>query len=266
MKKRKIFEILTTSIFSFGLIAGNCNKSTSEVSAADAWTKVDTRVIASSSAFVNGSEAYTFVKLSVSDYTSMPSSYAQAHNTILPNYSFSDYNFKSKILFSSDNINYVAYSDISNDFNFLWGDSTFRLGFLEGTYTYKQMANFKYIKIEEGCEFPSYAYCSGGSTKTKYVQSETTISTIVAAATADATSGVQGYKEFKENAQSSKRMLQFLLLESQMICGITPKNILFQDIETQFLHSVLGELISLAIVMLPMQLIEALPHMILEEI
>ncbi len=119
-------------------------------------------------------DAFIYFKLSENDYT-FGDAYQYAPN--LPHYRVSDYNFTSHIEFSKDSTNYIPLSELANGTNFFFNNGTFRFGISHDAKGY-DFVNYPYIKILEGCEFPSYDYCANGGTIKKFVQEETTLSKI----------------------------------------------------------------------------------------
>ena len=161
------------SIFTLGALSNN-----SPLSAhADDWTIVDTSVVTAYSYIMyDASDGYIFFRVNPNDYTSLPSDYKVTLG--MTYFNVSDYNFLSYIQISHDNQTYVPFSTIYNqsNINYFFKDGTFRFGLRRNAETIREDGSYEYIKVLQGCEFPSYNYCSTGTNKTKYVQKETTIS------------------------------------------------------------------------------------------
>ena len=179
MKKNKSIIALATlffSIFTLGSL-GNKNNDFTPVKADDEWTTINTKATAKQTVFLyNAGDSYIFFNVTPNDYTSMSSDYTYVVNT--PYYNTADYNFLTHIQLSNDNQNYIPFSTIYFDinYNFFFKDGTFRFGLRRNIDTIVQDGTYQYIKVLEGCEFPSYSYCMNGGTKQKCVQENTTIS------------------------------------------------------------------------------------------
>ena len=175
--KLTIISAFFLSAFALGSLP-NCVKAT-PVKADGDWEIVDTRVLPTTClAMYDASDAYIYFKLSTNDYDSLGSQYSYVGN--ISYYNASEYNFLSYIQISNDNENYIPFSTIyhTSNINYFFKDGTFRFALRRDVNTIREDGSYQYIKVLEGCEFPSYSYCSTGTGKKKYVQSETTIATM----------------------------------------------------------------------------------------
>lgn len=161
------------------------------------WQIIDTKILAVNSVYLYvGNDGYLLFSLNPHDYSTMSESYVHAQT--LTNFSLSDYNILTHIQLSNDNENYIPFNDIyKTGADFFFKNGTFRWSLkTDGTReTLEEEATYEYIKILEGCEFPSYDYCLNGGTKKKYVQQNTTISKL-SNVTDQGTSGLGTYQEF----------------------------------------------------------------------
>ena len=178
MKAKHIVLSLATLFLSAFALNTLANESlhTAKVHADGEWETIETRALPDNGTFMcDGTDSYLFFTLSVNDYGTMANNHA--HVLTVPYYRTSDYNFGTYIQLSNDGVNYVDFSTAlhTTDVNYFFKDGTFRFGLARGE-SVREKATYKFIKVLEGCEFPSYTYCSTNGTKTKYVQSETTIS------------------------------------------------------------------------------------------
>ena len=178
--KNKLITIATFFLFIFTLNTVS-NVSPSPVKAEGEWTKVDTKVLPTY-AFgqYDGADAFIYFSLTVNDYSSLSGDYLYVGQGSTTYYNSSDYNFLDYIQISKDNETYVPFSTIynTNNINYFFKDGTFRFGLNRDVNIVKEVACYDYIKVLEGCEFPSYSYCQSGTNKTKYVQKETTLAKI----------------------------------------------------------------------------------------
>ena len=177
-RKNKLIIIAASflSVFVLGSLSNKANNAT-PLSADSDWAVNDTKALASNAHSVyNGTDAYIFFKLSSNDYASMTSEYLNVGGASY--YQTSDYNFLTYIEVSNDNETYIPFGNICNhnNVNYFFKDGTFRFGLKRDTDTIRQVISYQYIRVLEGCEFPSYNYCVNGGTKTKFVQKETSIS------------------------------------------------------------------------------------------
>ena len=127
-------------------------------------------------------EAYIVMKMTEHDY---PSTFPTIKYAGQDGFVASDYNFLSKISFSSDRTNWTYLSDVYNnnpnatfyvsDGSGISGNIRFALRALDGSDFRSSLTRF--VRIEEGCEFPSYEYIGAGKSgeAKKFVQSETLI-------------------------------------------------------------------------------------------
>lgn len=167
---------LFLSAFVLGSLPHDANNSV--VSKADnEWTNLIAKALPTK-AFANfdGSDGFIYFNMNPNDYSAMPDDYLIV--TSATYYNASDYNFLTHIQLSNDNETYISFSTIYNTTkaDYFFKDGTFRLGIRHNAATIKDDASYQYIKVLEGCEFPSYSYCVNGGAKKKYVQKETTIS------------------------------------------------------------------------------------------
>ena len=188
------FLTLMLSTISFTSVQKN---NFNAVIATDGWEETQTSAYATNTVTVyDGSDAYFYIKLSTNDYNSCPTqfSFALSNNY----YKVTDYNFFSYIELSNDNKTYIPLSNVvRSDMSYFFNDGTFRFGLNLSTKTIEEVA-YQYVRILKGCEFPSYNYCSTGSNKKKYVQSETTISTRGSTSLWDSKVGSAEYKPYVE--------------------------------------------------------------------
>ncbi len=174
-KNKKLLSLvaLFLSVFTLNTVSND-----SVASAEGDWETVETKILASSTTFYyDGSDSWIFFSLSTNDYTSdMTDDILHVGNATY--YKTSDYNFLTYVQFSNDKQTYIPLSDLyfTVDFNFFFKDGTFRIGLRRDASTAIQDGTYTYVKVLEGCEFPSYTYCVNGGTKKKYVQKSETIS------------------------------------------------------------------------------------------
>ena len=180
MKKTIKLSIIGLASF-MALAIGNMNgfKPTQVVNADGEWEIINTKALAySSTGSVNPLDGYYYIQLSTSDYSQLAADHLHINATSAPYFKLSDYNFLDHIMLSKDKSNYIPYSEIyeTAGLNYFFQNGRFRLGLKRDTATIKDNASYTYVKILEGCEFPSYDYCVNGGTKKKYVQQELTFS------------------------------------------------------------------------------------------
>ena len=182
---KKTSKIFVASLFltAFALSAVSFKEKPLVKARADGeWTITNTKALAyQCDAYKNGIDAYFYFTLSVNDYTTM----AEADHLVTlnaPNFHANDYNFLTHIEISNDNETYVPFSNIYNPshINYFFKNGTFRFGLKHNQSSTEEentsVAKYKYVKVLEGCEFPSYDYCVNGGEKKKFVQEATTIS------------------------------------------------------------------------------------------
>lgn len=178
MKRKKTFIALLSSLFSiFALNSLSFNNGYYESKAEDEWQIENAKMLVANSVYNNnGNDSYYRFSIRPTDYDSMPDQFVYLGSQ--SNYNISDYNFLNYIELSSDNENYISFSTIynTNHTDYLFKNGDVRLSLRKGSPTFEEEATYQYIRILEGCEFPSYQYVSGGVTKKKYVQENTTIS------------------------------------------------------------------------------------------
>ncbi len=197
MKRNKSIIALTTlffSVFTLGSLS-NKNNDIAPVKAEEEWQVINTKATAKRTVFLyNAGDTYIFFNITPNDYSSMSNNETYVTNT--PYYNTSDYNFLTYIQLSNDNVNYISFSTIyfDIDYNFFFKDGTFRFGLRRNIDTVVEDGTYKYVKVLEGCEFPSYDYCLNGGTKQKYVQETTTISKLQITHNYE-TGGVSDYQE-----------------------------------------------------------------------
>lgn len=194
MKKSKILIALSTLGMLFGV--GSVAARGAVESKATTFATTNAKILATSSAYDGPyADAYIYFSLSVNDYAT-----AAGHDYagLMTYFNIADYNFKSNILFSDDNENYIPYSSIAVDVDYFVNNGTFRVR-LSTTPSLWQNANYTYVKVLAGCEFPSFNYCKNGTNPLKYIQQETTISRIVQKNDSSLASGIQSYTEYVEH-------------------------------------------------------------------
>lgn len=176
--KNKLLILLTSFSLVFALNALPSDLTHAYNAHADGdWSTTNTKVLAHQSVFLyDASDTYLFFSVSPNDYSVMSGDFLYTGSA--PNYNVNDYNFLTYIQLSHDNETYIPFSTIynTNHANYFFKDGTFRFGLRHNIDTIEEDGSYEYIKVLEGCEFPSYDYCVNGGTKTKYVQKETTIS------------------------------------------------------------------------------------------
>ena len=175
----KLSAIATLFFAAFALGSLSNQASSMNMAKADGdWEIISTRGLAKEGVWSHDSTYSDIaIQLATSDYSTMPSDYK--HSRTLSYYNSSDYNFLSYVYFSTDNVNYIPLSDIydARDLDYFFKAGRFRFNLTGNqTITPSEAFSFMYVKVMQGCEFPSYDYCANGGTKKKYVQSETTIS------------------------------------------------------------------------------------------
>ncbi|MBQ7995353.1 MAG: hypothetical protein IJ247_03970 [Bacilli bacterium] len=176
MKKSNKFALLTSLFFFIFASFSLPTKRIKETKASDEWETVETKALPSTCTFIfDASDAYMFFALETNDYTSMGSDNLYVGSATY--YDTSDYNFLSYIELSSDNVTYIPFSTIyfNIDFNFFFKDGQFRFGIRRNASTIREDCTYEYIRVLQGCEFPSYDYCVNGGTKKKFVQKDTAI-------------------------------------------------------------------------------------------
>lgn len=154
----------------------------SGVKAADFETADTSVSVVSMTAGYNGheapNEAYLVIKLSENDYSEAAvKTFAYAGQD---GYHPEDYNFLDKIYVSNDRTNWTPLSTARAEGNVFFvdngsgvgGNLRFQLGAVEGDY---KAYITRFVKVEEGCEFPSYDYIANSGTAKKYVQKDTVI-------------------------------------------------------------------------------------------
>ena len=165
------------------------------------WTNVEVKVLPYQCVFTyDASQAYFHFTFSQNDYGSLTSDYY--HVSATPYFNISDYNFLSYIQISSDDVTYVDFSNLydSTHQNYFWKNGRLQIGIRRNIDTIMEDGKTPYVKILEGCEFPSYEYCANGGTKKKFVQQTTTISKFVSFADGS-TYGVSSYEEVAQKRQ-----------------------------------------------------------------
>ena len=182
---KKITKFIAASLFltALSVTVGSFKDKEPAITKADGeWQVTNTKALATQCyVYKDGTDAYLFSSLTNNDYNGLASDHMVVYNTT--NYNVNDYNFLTHIKISFDNETYVSFSEIynsSDNRHYFFKDGTFRFS-LKHSNTATEEENLKvgeyiYIKVLEGCEFPSYDYCANGGTKKKFVQTSTTIS------------------------------------------------------------------------------------------
>ena len=172
MRKNKTIIALSTLLLSAFTLTVAANKQTIRNVNADGWTVMNTKAVPHIALYMyNYTDAYLQIKLGTNDYSSMSSNYL--HLATTDYYNINDYNFLTYIQFSDDNENFIPLSDVFNSQNLVYSykDGKFQIG-MRRTADAETDCKHQYIRILEGCEFPSYDYCVNGGSQKKYVQQE----------------------------------------------------------------------------------------------
>ena len=175
MRKNKMIIALSTLLLSAFTIGLATQKQTVRNVNADGWEVTNIKAVPHISLYMyDHSDAYLQIKMSGNDYGNMSNNHIHFGTTTY--YNINDYNFLSYIGFSDDNENFIPLSDLYNSQNLVYAykDGKFQVG-MRRTSDTEIDCNHQYIRILEGCEFPSYEYCANGGTPKKYVQQETVL-------------------------------------------------------------------------------------------
>lgn len=180
MKRRnKIVGLVALFLSVFALSSINVKTENIKSAKADSeWTTTNVKITPYYSlVMADGSDGFLYFKFSSNDYDAMEGG-THVIGSNAPYYNVSDYNFLTHIEISSDDVDYSPISSFYHpNVDYFFKDGTFRIGLKRDATS---IQNFKdgalcFVKVLEGCEFPSFDYCKNGGTKKKYVQESTVL-------------------------------------------------------------------------------------------